>query len=152
MIDFWNLLFSTNQKHCSKDGYEIWTCLSLICGGQGNEKKVWTMYMLKLCLHMPVSYRINIYPFIFSWQVTSRWTFRCPGCPVSLSEDDTHFQERHKCIKFFTQVCRWCIWNYLPPSISSSISKRHLSLVNCKYFYMFTANQYVRKVSFKTIF
>ncbi|XP_075234752.1 exostosin-3-like [Lycorma delicatula] len=37
-------------------------------------------------------------------QVTSRWTFRCPGCPVSLSEDDTHFQERHKCINFFTQV------------------------------------------------
>lgn len=38
-------------------------------------------------------------------KVTSRWTFRCPGCPVSLSEDDTHFQERHKCINFFSQVC-----------------------------------------------
>ncbi|XP_058058854.1 exostosin-3 [Anopheles bellator] len=37
-------------------------------------------------------------------KVTSRWTFRCPGCPVSLSEDDTHFQERHKCINFFTKV------------------------------------------------
>uniref|UniRef100_A0A1B6CK88 glucuronosyl-galactosyl-proteoglycan 4-alpha-N-acetylglucosaminyltransferase n=1 Tax=Clastoptera arizonana TaxID=38151 RepID=A0A1B6CK88_9HEMI len=37
-------------------------------------------------------------------KVTSRWTFRCPGCPVSLSEDDTHFLERHKCINFFTQV------------------------------------------------
>lgn len=37
-------------------------------------------------------------------KVTSRWTFRCPGCPQSLSEDDTHFQERHKCINFFTQV------------------------------------------------
>ncbi|XP_054272009.1 exostosin-3-like [Macrosteles quadrilineatus] len=37
-------------------------------------------------------------------KVTSRWTFRCPGCPVSLSEDETHFQERHKCINFFTQV------------------------------------------------
>ncbi|XP_053964618.1 exostosin-3 [Anastrepha ludens] len=37
-------------------------------------------------------------------KVTSRWTFRCPGCPVSLSEDDTHFQERHKCINFFVQV------------------------------------------------
>ncbi|XP_012160815.1 exostosin-3 isoform X2 [Ceratitis capitata] len=37
-------------------------------------------------------------------KVTSRWTFRCPGCPVSLSEDDTHFQERHKCINFFAQV------------------------------------------------
>lgn len=39
-------------------------------------------------------------------KVTSRWTFRCPGCPVSLSEDDTHFQERHKCINFFSQVRR----------------------------------------------
>ncbi|XP_035896380.1 LOW QUALITY PROTEIN: exostosin-3 [Anopheles stephensi] len=37
-------------------------------------------------------------------KVTSRWTFRCPVCPVSLSEDDTHFQERHKCINFFTKV------------------------------------------------
>nr|CAH7749198.1 unnamed protein product [Callosobruchus chinensis] len=37
-------------------------------------------------------------------KVTSRWTFRCPGCPQSLSEDDTHFQERHKCINFFAQV------------------------------------------------
>lgn len=37
-------------------------------------------------------------------KVTSRWTFRCPGCPVSLSEDDTHFQERHRCINFFSRV------------------------------------------------
>ena len=37
-------------------------------------------------------------------KVTSRWTFRCQGCPVTLSEDDSHFQERHKCINFFTQV------------------------------------------------
>ncbi len=42
--------------------------------------------------------------FYISLKVTSRWTFRCPGCPVSLSEDDTHFQERHKCINFFSQV------------------------------------------------
>ena len=40
----------------------------------------------------------------FGLQVTSRWTFRCPGCPVSLSEDETHFQERHKCINFFVKV------------------------------------------------
>lgn len=49
---------------------------------------------------------INIYNIlrIYFVQVTSRWTFRCPGCPVSLSEDDTHFQERHKCINFFSQA------------------------------------------------
>jgi len=37
-------------------------------------------------------------------KVTSRWTFRCPGCPVSLSEDDSHFQERHKCINEFARI------------------------------------------------
>lgn len=42
-------------------------------------------------------------------KVTSRWTFRCPGCPVSLSEDETHFQERHKCINFFVKV-----YGYMP--------------------------------------
>uniref|UniRef100_T1J3I4 glucuronosyl-galactosyl-proteoglycan 4-alpha-N-acetylglucosaminyltransferase n=1 Tax=Strigamia maritima TaxID=126957 RepID=T1J3I4_STRMM len=42
-------------------------------------------------------------------KVTSRWTFRCPGCPVALSEDNTHFQERHKCINFFVQV-----FGYMP--------------------------------------
>jgi len=42
-------------------------------------------------------------------KVTSRWTFRCPGCPVSLSEDDSHFQERHHCINFFTRV-----YGYMP--------------------------------------
>ena len=61
--------------------------------------------------------------------MTSRWTFRCPGCPVSLSEDDSHFQvllrkspylrqvniaficlqERHKCINFFSKV-----YGYMP--------------------------------------
>lgn len=42
-------------------------------------------------------------------KVTSRWTFRCPGCPVNLSEDDSHFQERHKCIHFFERV-----YGYMP--------------------------------------
>ncbi|XP_042902881.1 exostosin-3 [Parasteatoda tepidariorum] len=42
-------------------------------------------------------------------KVTSRWTFRCPGCPVSLSEEDSHFQERHRCIDFFSQV-----YGYMP--------------------------------------
>ncbi|CAG4922944.1 unnamed protein product [Colias eurytheme] len=37
-------------------------------------------------------------------KVTSRWTFRCPGCPATLSADETHFHERHKCIQFFSQV------------------------------------------------
>uniref|UniRef100_A0A4D5S5W6 glucuronosyl-galactosyl-proteoglycan 4-alpha-N-acetylglucosaminyltransferase n=2 Tax=Ixodes scapularis TaxID=6945 RepID=A0A4D5S5W6_IXOSC len=42
-------------------------------------------------------------------KVTSRWTFRCPGCAVSLSEDDSHFQERHTCMNFFVRV-----YGYMP--------------------------------------
>jgi len=42
-------------------------------------------------------------------KVTSRWTFRCPGCPVSLSEDDSHFQERHVCMNHFAKV-----FGYMP--------------------------------------
>lgn len=37
-------------------------------------------------------------------KVTSRWTFRCPQCPMTLSEDDSHFQERHTCISLFTKI------------------------------------------------
>ena len=42
-------------------------------------------------------------------QVTSRYTFRCPGCPVALSEDEEHFRERHRCMNFFTRV-----YGYMP--------------------------------------
>lgn len=37
-------------------------------------------------------------------KVTSRWTFSCPGCPVALSESDSHFEERHKCMNIFTEA------------------------------------------------
>ena len=43
-------------------------------------------------------------------KVTSRWTFRCPGCPVSLSEDDSHFQVEQK--KKLTQTHRHFILCY----------------------------------------
>ncbi|XP_077990253.1 exostosin-like 3 [Glandiceps talaboti] len=42
-------------------------------------------------------------------KVTSRWTFRCPGCPQALSSDDSHFEERHRCMNFFTKV-----YGYMP--------------------------------------
>uniref|UniRef100_A0A8C4NFZ2 Glycosyl transferase 64 domain-containing protein n=1 Tax=Eptatretus burgeri TaxID=7764 RepID=A0A8C4NFZ2_EPTBU len=42
-------------------------------------------------------------------KVTSRWTFRCPGCPQALSHDESHFRERHKCINFFVRV-----YGYMP--------------------------------------
>ena len=42
-------------------------------------------------------------------KVTSRWTFKCPGCPITLSEDESHFLERHQCINFFAEV-----YGYMP--------------------------------------
>lgn len=42
-------------------------------------------------------------------KVTSRWTFRCPGCTVSLSLDNSHFEERHTCLNFFVRV-----YGYMP--------------------------------------
>ncbi|UYV63609.1 EXTL3 [Cordylochernes scorpioides] len=42
-------------------------------------------------------------------KVTSRWTFRCPGCTVSLFQEESHFLERHICINFFLQQ-----YGYLP--------------------------------------
>nr|CAB3244016.1 exostosin-like 3 [Phallusia mammillata] len=42
-------------------------------------------------------------------KVTSRWTFRCPGCPVALSQSQEHFDERHKCINKFVKI-----FGYMP--------------------------------------
>lgn len=43
------------------------------------------------------------------FQVTSRWTFQCADCPVSLWEDESHFTERHQCMQFFEKV-----YGYMP--------------------------------------
>uniref|UniRef100_A0A1I7YEY2 Exostosin domain-containing protein n=1 Tax=Steinernema glaseri TaxID=37863 RepID=A0A1I7YEY2_9BILA len=37
-------------------------------------------------------------------KTTSKWTLRCPTCTESLSNDESHFLERHDCIRFFTDV------------------------------------------------
>jgi len=37
-------------------------------------------------------------------KVTSRWTFRCPGCPVALSADVDHYRERDTCMMYFQKV------------------------------------------------
>ncbi|XP_052236593.1 exostosin-like 3 [Dreissena polymorpha] len=42
-------------------------------------------------------------------KVTSRWTFRCPGCPQQLALDESHFSERHKCINYFVEI-----YGYMP--------------------------------------
>lgn len=42
-------------------------------------------------------------------KVTSRWTFHCAGCTTSLSEDDSHFRERHECLNTFASI-----YGYMP--------------------------------------
>lgn len=42
-------------------------------------------------------------------KVTSRWTFHCPSCASSLSEDDSHFRERHECLNTFASI-----YGYMP--------------------------------------
>ncbi|KAJ1364077.1 hypothetical protein KIN20_024084 [Parelaphostrongylus tenuis] len=37
-------------------------------------------------------------------KTTSKWTLKCPTCSEMLSQDETHFLERHDCIRFFTKV------------------------------------------------
>lgn len=42
-------------------------------------------------------------------KVTSRWTFHCADCLSSLSEDDSHFRERHECLNSFASI-----YGYMP--------------------------------------
>ena len=49
-------------------------------------------------------------------KVTSRWTFRCPGCPSTLSEDDSHFQVCN--LELEVQLVINCI---LPPRSDTSV-------------------------------
>lgn len=42
-------------------------------------------------------------------KVTSRWTFHCANCVSSLSEDDSHFRERHECLNIFASI-----YGYMP--------------------------------------
>ncbi|KAK2724514.1 hypothetical protein QYM36_001122 [Artemia franciscana] len=61
------------------------------------------------CEDLAMNFLVSHYTRQPPVKVTNRWTFRCPGCPVTLSEDETHFEERHKCMNFFTQV-----YGYMP--------------------------------------
>lgn len=42
-------------------------------------------------------------------KVTSRWTFHCPSCLSSLSEEESHFRERHECLNMFASI-----YGYMP--------------------------------------
>ncbi|XP_006821057.1 exostosin-like 3 [Saccoglossus kowalevskii] len=59
-------------------------------------------------------------------KVTSRWTFRCPGCPQALSSDDSHFQERHQCMNFFTKVFGYMPLLYTQFRVDSVLFKTRL--------------------------
>ncbi|PAV91819.1 hypothetical protein WR25_18979 [Diploscapter pachys] len=37
-------------------------------------------------------------------KTTSRWTLKCPTCIENLWQDESHFAERHECIRFFTKI------------------------------------------------
>ncbi|EEB17816.1 conserved hypothetical protein [Pediculus humanus corporis] len=81
--------------------------LSMVLTGAAFFHKYYTYlysYWLPQAIRDKVDQYMNCEDIAMNFLVTSRWTFRCPGCSVSLSEDDTHFQERHKCIQFFSQV------------------------------------------------
>ncbi|XP_033726991.1 exostosin-like 3 [Pecten maximus] len=59
-------------------------------------------------------------------KVTSRWTFRCPGCPQTLSNDSSHFEERHKCINFFVKVYGYMPLLYTQYRVDSVLFKTRL--------------------------
>nr|KAG5692875.1 hypothetical protein BaRGS_002310 [Batillaria attramentaria] len=59
-------------------------------------------------------------------KVTSRWTFRCPGCPNTLSSNDTHFEERHQCMNFFVQVYGYMPLLYTQYRVDSVLFKTRL--------------------------
>lgn len=67
-------------------------------------------------------------------KVTSRWTFRCPGCPETLSSDIEHFNERHKCINFFVQVYGYMPLLYTQYRVDSVLFKTRLPVEKQKCF------------------
>uniref|UniRef100_A0AAY4DP21 Exostosin-like 3 n=1 Tax=Denticeps clupeoides TaxID=299321 RepID=A0AAY4DP21_9TELE len=70
----------------------------------------------------------------FFHKVTSRWTFRCPGCPQALSHDDSHFHERHKCINFFVKVYGYMPLLYTQFRVDSVLFKTRLPHDKTKCF------------------
>ncbi|XP_012944743.1 exostosin-like 3 [Aplysia californica] len=67
-------------------------------------------------------------------KVTSRWTFRCPGCPSTLSSNSSHFEERHRCINFFSQVYGYMPLLYTQYRVDSVLFKTRISHDKTKCF------------------
>lgn len=77
---------------------------------------------------------LTTFYFFTPGQVTSRWTFRCPGCPQALSHDDSHFHERHKCINFFVKVYGYMPLLYTQFRVDSVLFKTRLPHDKTKCF------------------
>ncbi|XP_052763160.1 exostosin-like 3 isoform X2 [Mya arenaria] len=60
-------------------------------------------------------------------KVTSRWTFRCPGCPQQLALDESHFTERHKCMNFFVEIYGYMPLMYTQYRVDSILFKTRIS-------------------------
>ena len=84
---------------------------------------------------MPTTFTV-IETILYNAQVTSRWTFRCPGCPEALSTDDTHFQERHVCMKILTDLYGYMPLLYTQFRVDSVLFKTRLptNLEKCYQF------------------
>ena len=79
-----------------------------MCKGKGTSLRTPTVFYT-LLIYKQWSTILILFGQRIVVQVTSRWTFRCPGCPKALSVEDSHFHERHKCMNFFVQV-----YGYMP--------------------------------------
>ncbi|WKY02846.1 hypothetical protein Q1695_016270 [Nippostrongylus brasiliensis] len=53
-----------------------------------------------IAMNFLVSHRTREPPI----KTTSKWTLRCPTCSEMLSQDESHFSERHDCIRLFTKI------------------------------------------------
>lgn len=96
-----------------------YTCeLSMVLTGAAFVHK-WYMYMYHFwmpqeirdivdeyinCEDLALNYLVSHLTRAPPVKVTSRWTFRCPNCPSALSTDESHFQERHRCMNKFTEI------------------------------------------------
>lgn len=91
----------------------------------------WPSRRVSVSISTGDSYSVLLLP---SSQVTSRWTFRCPGCPQALSHDDSHFHERHKCINFFVKVYGYMPLLYTQFRVDSVLFKTRLPHDKTKCF------------------
>lgn len=94
----------------------------------------WLGHARRFCRQTPCVLTLLSLSLSLHFQVTSRWTFRCPGCPQALSHDDSHFHERHKCINFFVKVYGYMPLLYTQFRVDSVLFKTRLPHDKTKCF------------------